>query len=180
MYSKRLDKIDELSKKIDYDNLKFIVSSSGLETDFSELKDHVSFLDSIKKREILIEDARYKQKEFDRNFKKLRIGNRSEEQRKTLASINLLFNGRNDTIKFVDNYRSMIFEVKRKAAEETTKGKIFKILTPKQMLQRLQIALAQVKAGNAYENLLHEIRQIIYSYILRICQKKLLKKSTTI
>ena len=38
-----------------------------------------------------------------------------------------------------------------------------KILTPKQMLQRLPIALAQVKAGNTSENLLNEIRQIIYS-----------------
>ena len=31
------------------------------------------------------------------------------------------------------------------------------------MLQRFQIALAQVKAGNTSENLLNEIRQIIYS-----------------
>ena len=31
------------------------------------------------------------------------------------------------------------------------------------MLQRLPIALAQVKAGNNSENLLYEIRQIIYS-----------------
>ena len=38
-----------------------------------------------------------------------------------------------------------------------------KILTPKQMLQRLPIALAQVKAGNNSESLLNEIRQIVYS-----------------
>ena len=31
------------------------------------------------------------------------------------------------------------------------------------MLQRLPIALAQVKAGNTSENLLNQIRQIIYS-----------------
>ena len=36
-------------------------------------------------------------------------------------------------------------------------------LAPKQMLQRLPLALAQVKAGNNSENLLNEIRQIIYS-----------------
>ena len=36
------------------------------------------------------------------------------------------------------------------------------ILTPKQMLQRLPIALAQARAGNNSENLLHEIRQIVY------------------
>ena len=36
------------------------------------------------------------------------------------------------------------------------------------MLQRLPIALAQIKAGNTSENLLNEIRQIIYS----LCQAK--------
>ena len=38
-----------------------------------------------------------------------------------------------------------------------------KILTPKQMLQRLPIALAQVKAGDTSENLLSEIIKNIYS-----------------
>ena len=52
----------------------------------------------------------------------------------------------------------MISEAKTKA----TKGTGIKILTPKQMLQRLPIALAQVKAGNNSESL-NEIRQIVYS-----------------
>ena len=45
---------------------------------------------------------------------------------------------------------------------EAKHGTGFKILTPKQMLQILPIALAQVKAGNNSENLLNEIRQIVY------------------
>ena len=36
-------------------------------------------------------------------------------------------------------------------------------MLPKQMQQRLPIALAQVKAGNNSEVLLNEIRQIVYS-----------------
>ena len=44
-----------------------------------------------------------------------------------------------------------------------TEGKGLKLLTLKQMLQRLPIALAQVKAGNNSESLLNEIRQIVYS-----------------
>ena len=47
--------------------------------------------------------------------------------------------------------------------QNETEGKGFKILTPKQMLQRLAIALAQVKAGNNSESLLNEIKQIVYS-----------------
>ena len=43
------------------------------------------------------------------------------------------------------------------------KGTGLKILTPNQMLKRLPIALAQIKAGNNLESLLNEIRQIVYS-----------------
>ena len=51
-----------------------------------------------------------------------------------------------------------------------------KILTPKQMFQRLPIVLAQIKAGNNSECLLNEIRQIVYSLYQ---SKKLLKKYIT-
>ena len=37
------------------------------------------------------------------------------------------------------------------------------MLLPEQVLQRLPIALAQVKAGNTSEHLLYEIGQLIYS-----------------
>ena len=50
-------------------------------------------------------------------------------------------------------FRNGIFPMKEK------QGKRLKLLTPKQMLQRLPIALAQVKAGNTFENFLNEIRQ---------------------
>ena len=38
-----------------------------------------------------------------------------------------------------------------------------KILSSKQKLQGFAIAISQVKVGNTSENLLNEIRQIIYS-----------------
>ena len=58
----------------------------------------------------------------------------------------------------------MMSETKTKSKQnKTTKRTGLKILTPKQMLERLPIALAQVKAGNNSENLLNEIRQIVYS-----------------
>ena len=69
----------------------------------------------------------------------------------------MLHKARNSVIEFFDDYSSMISEAKLKA----TKG--IKILTPKQLLQRIPIALAQVKAGNNSESLLNEIRQIVYS-----------------
>ena len=71
----------------------------------------------------------------------------------------MLYKARNEAIKFYDDYSLIMSEAKIKAA----KGTGLKILTPKQMLQRLPIALAQIKAGNNSENLLNEIRQIAYS-----------------
>ena len=49
------------------------------------------------------------------------------------------------------------------ASEGVNEGERIKILAPNQMLKRLPIALAQVKAGNNSESLLNEIRQIVYS-----------------
>ena len=56
---------------------------------------------------------------------------------------------------------------------KTKQGTEIKILTPKKMLQRLPITLAQVKEGNTSESLLNEIRQIVYFCII---QKRVLKK----
>ena len=42
-------------------------------------------------------------------------------------------------------------------------GKCLKILSPNQMLSKLPISLAQLKAGNDSEKLKNEIRQLLYS-----------------
>ena len=47
--------------------------------------------------------------------------------------------------------------------ESATEGKGLKILTPNQMLGRLPISLAQLKAGNNSQKLKNEIRQLLYS-----------------
>ena len=73
--------MDELSKKFDYGDMKIIVNSSGLESDFSDLRDTVAFLDNVKNSEISIEEARYKQEEFSRYLKKIRIRNKFEIQK---------------------------------------------------------------------------------------------------
>ena len=47
--------------------------------------------------------------------------------------------------------------------KQNQKGKGLKILTQNQMLSRLSISLAQLKAGNNSEKLKNEIRQLLYS-----------------
>ena len=71
---------------------------------------------------------------------------------------------REEVINFFRDYIEMLSDANYNARKNETEGKGLKILTPKQMLQRLPIALAQVKAGNNSESLLNEIRQIVYSF----------------
>ena len=56
-----------------------------------------------------------------------------------------------------------IVEMILKFNKQNQQGKGLKILTPNQMLSRLPIALAQLKAGNNSEKLKNEIRQLLYS-----------------
>ena len=161
IYNKRLDKIEELNNKIDYDNLEYVVYSNKKIYNFSELADPRTFLDDIKKGKMSLEEAKIYQQNFLDYLNIIRKGNKNDEQRKTLANINILYNARNNAIKFIEDYGSMILEAKKLAREQEGIG--LKILTPNQMLKRLPIALAQIKAGNNSESLLNEIRQIAYS-----------------
>ena len=55
-------------------------------------------------------------------------------------------------------------ESEESAAERRNQeGQGLKILTPNQMLSRLPITLAQLKAGNNSQKFINEIRQLLYS-----------------
>ena len=92
------------------------------------------------------------------------------KQEEVVMNLEKFYNFREEVINFFKDYVKMILDTGYKEKQDGTKqnetkqdGAGLKILTPKQMLQRLPIALAQVKAGNNSESLLNEIRQIVYS-----------------
>ena len=84
---------------------------------------------------------------------------KSESQKSAINNIKTLYESRGKVIKLFDDY----FRTVSKAKCKTKYGEGLKIFTCIQMLQRLSIALAQVKADDTSENLLNKIRQIIYS-----------------
>ena len=73
-----------------------------------------------------------------------------------IDSVTSLVQGREMVI---NAFKSRIFQV----SKESQEGTGLKILASNQMLKRLPIALAQVKAGNNSESLLNEIRQLVFS-----------------
>ena len=96
------------------------------------------------------------------------MGNKTIEQRGTISNLEKFYKSREEVINFLRDYIEMLSDANYDARKNKTEGKGLKILTPKQMLQRLPIALARLKAGNNSKSLLNEIRQIVYS----LCQSK--------
>ena len=96
-----------------------------------------------------------------RNFNNRTKPQNDRKKQVVLKNLYKLFEAREIII---DGFDSKIFSIKSEGSGilNTDLSKL-KILTPKKMLQRLSIALAQVKAGNNSESLLNEIRQIVYS-----------------
>ena len=82
---------------------------------------------------------------------------------KMIDNLNKFYNSREEVINFFRDYIEMLSDANYDAKQNETEGTGLKILTPKQMLQRLPIALAHVKASNNSESLLNEIWHIVYS-----------------
>ena len=110
---------------------------------------------------ILIKVIWVKLKRIKEFYKRSKEG--KNKKRDTYESAYAFYEGGEITLNV---FKSGIFPLK------PSQEKGLKILTPKQMLQRLPIVLAQVKAGNTSENFLKEIRQLIQF----LCQKKEITK----
>ena len=117
----------------------------------------------IKNSQIKFSEPKNKQNNFLKKLNEVKMGNKTIEQRETISNLEKFYKSREEVINLFRDYIEMLSDANYDARKNETEGKGLKILTSKQMLQRLPIALAQVKVGNNSENLLNEIRQIVYS-----------------
>ena len=130
---------------------------------FYEYKDSEELFNVIKNNQIKFSEVKNKQNNFLKKLNEVKIGKKDDAKEEVIDNLNKFYNSREEVINFFRDYIEMLSDANYNAKQNETKGKGLKILTPKQMLQRLPIALAQVKAGNNSESLLNEIRQIAYS-----------------
>ena len=140
-----------MNNKIDYNDLNYVVVGTGDKYSFDDLDDPLTLLNNIKKGKISMAKTMEQQYNFRKYLNLIRIGNKNDNQRRTLSNINVFYNARDNAIQFIHDCGRMILEAKDQALKEKF-GEGLKILTPNQMLKRLPIALAQVKAGNNSEN----------------------------
>ena len=154
-----IKKIEEIEKKVDIN--KMVYKGTNKTYDFRNFKTIRTFGNEIRNNVISLDTANMEQANllsYINDFMKTKP--RDSEKRRlradVLNSVTRLVQGREAVLTA---FKSGIFHVSKKSQE----GEGLKILTPNQMLKRLPIALAQVKAGNNSESLLNEIRQIVYS-----------------
>ena len=159
---KELDKIEKIEKSIDRE--KLVYNASDYTYDFRNFRTIRTFGRDIYEGKISLEEADddlsnlidetkiFKQKTRPQN------NNKKQEKEIVLENLHKFYNAREMVLY---GFKSKIFSIKSKGSGLLNSK--LKILTPKQMLKRLPIALAQIKVGNNSENLLNKIREIVYS-----------------
>ena len=146
---KELDKIPEIEKDVDREKL---VYKTNIPTyDFQTFQTIRTFARDIYNGEISLEEANEDQEKLlDEivyfNKKTKPKSERKKQEKDVIKNLRNFYNGRK---KVINAFDSKIFPIKTKGTGYLKyKPSSFKILTPNQMLKRLPIALAQIKAGN--------------------------------
>ena len=162
---KEINKILKIEKNIDRE--KLVYDAGKYMYDFRTFNIIRTFGEDIYEGKITLEEADGDQSdladEINKFIKEIRPKNYGKKEDKKIVIKNLR-NFLKAREMVLNGFKSKVFLTKSTGTGilNTDHSKC-KILTPKQMLQWLPTALAQVKAGNNSENLLNEIQQIIYS-----------------
>ena len=163
LLTKEKKRMSESYDSVEQNNLKFEYIGQTKDVRFYEYKDSKELFNAIKSNQIKFSEVKNKQNEFLNKLSNIKVDNKTSKQKEQINNLENFYNSRKEVINFFRDYIEMMSDANYDAKQNKKEGTGLKILTPKQMLQRLPIALAQVKAGNNSESLLNEIRQIVYS-----------------
>ena len=156
-----IKRIEEKEKKANRN--KMVYKATNKTYDFRKFKTIRAFGSEINNNVISMNTANAEQINLAMHIKdfanKTKPRNRElkELKKEVLDSALSLLEGRDMVYKA---FQSGIFPRREELQQE---GEGLKILTSNQMLKRLPIALAQIKAGNNSESLLNQIREVVYS-----------------
>ena len=169
-----IERIEEEERKVDRN--KMVYKGSNETYDFREFKAIRVFGNEIRNNIINMSMANDKQDQLLRRINEFKSKPRTQNFESKKVKEDVL-----NSTRALLKEREMVFRAFESGIflrpEKLEKGTGLKILTLKKTLQRLPIALAQIKAVNNSDRLLNKIRQIVYSCIN---QKKLLKKYNNI
>ena len=155
-----IEKVEEEQRKAD--RSKMVYEGSNKTYDFRKFKTIRVFGNEIRNNIINMSIANDEQNQLSKHIRGFKSKTRTHNSESNKVKEDVL-----NTTKALLKGKQMVFKAFESGIflkpEELKKRTELKVLTPKQMLQRLPIALAQIKVRNNSENLLNEIRDIVYS-----------------
>ena len=131
--NEKIGEIYNISKEINFNNLTYHFAGSNI-APINCIRGSMRIYNELKNGNISTEKIEEDQKQFKSKLNEITLKNKKYN----------LYNSRDKVIKFYNDYAKIISE----AMYKTKQGTALKILTPKQMLQRLLTAIPEVKAGN--------------------------------
>ena len=153
-----MDEILKISREINYSNLVYDFKDPTPSTSFTKFGGAMYTYNQLKNGEKTLQQKEKDQKNFKSELNEIKSENPKHKSRKqlcTIKNVRNLYDSRQKIINLLNDNAKIRPEAIQKSKQNETKGRGPKILTPKKMLQRLPIALAQVKAGKNSENLLN-------------------------
>ena len=162
-----MDEILKMSREINYSNLVYDFKGTIPSINFTIFGGPMYTYNQLKNGEKTLQQVEEEHKYFEKDLNEIASGNpkhKSEKQAYTIKNVRNLYDLRQKKILIY-----LMITQKLDLKPFTNQNKIkqqeqdLKYYHQKKMLQRLPIALAQVKADNNSESLLNKIRQIVYS-----------------
>ena len=154
--------INKLGEEIDFNNLTYYYKTKSASKYFIRFKGPFKIYNDIKNGGISLQKKEKIQEKIQSELNEKLKGKtnyKSRDEMSTTKNIKKLCEGRLKILNFCNGYARTVSDGKCKSIH----GEGLKILASKTMIQKLALALAQLKASNTSKNLLNEIRQIIFS-----------------
>ena len=147
----RMDEILEMRNKIDFDELIYNFKSPTHPINFGKFEGPMYIYGNMKKGDVTLQQVEKQQKDFKKELNEVTSGNpkhKSNSRLYVIENAKNLQNSRQKNIDLLNDNSRIRSKAIYKSKQNKTRRRGLKILTSKQMLPRLPIALAQVKAGN--------------------------------
>ena len=163
LFNKRKNITNQLYNAVVTNKLYFEYEGLTKNVNLYEYMDPKELFDQLKNGQVKYDDVLKRQEEFLKKLNEVKIGTKTDDQKEVINNLDIFYHSREEVFNFFGDYTGMMFDSSYQAKQDETKQTGLKILTSKQMFQRLPIAIAQIQTGNNSKSLLNEIIPIVYS-----------------
>ena len=149
LVKERNEKMRELHNSVNFDDLSYHYKGPTKDKDFSVYNDTKSLYDIIRNKDMALSQAEQNQADLKSDLSQIKMGGggkKSDPQKKMIKNVEKFRDSGHAVLNSFNYYSAVVINAAYDAKQQEGTG--IKILTLNQMLKRLSIAFAQIKAGN--------------------------------